>query len=194
VARCKPRRASRRRFITALGSLLSLTASPFKANSRPALLRLREVVRVPLTLVAEDWQQQRFEAWVSREEIRLSGASQQKPFDRLFFGVLSRLPASGESSSVGVNEYLAYCTFCPHEACEVKLVDDSSLLKLEKEVKVGPPLLVCPCHFSVFDPREQGALLSGPAPRGLYRFEFHRDKDHIVITHIESAALALFQV
>jgi Rieske Fe-S protein len=137
------------------------------------MLRLREAVRIPVSRVARDWQQHRFDAWVSSEE--------ESP-DRLFFGVLSRLPVRDSGSSPWQEDYLAYCTFCPHETCEVKLV-----------AKGGRRLLICPCHSSVFDPREQGKLMSGPAPRGLYRFEFQREKDDIVITHIESAALALFQ-
>jgi Rieske Fe-S protein len=167
------RRFSRRSFISSLLGIFSLSVKPLQARSESTMLQLREAVRIPVRLVASDWQQHRFDAWVTSEENAL---------DRLFFGVLSRLPVQDQGSSPALEDFLAYCSFCPHEACEVKLV-----------ANIDQPLLVCPCHSSEFDPREQGKLLSGPAPRGLYRFEFHREKDDIVITHIESAALALFQ-
>lgn len=187
------RKLSRRRFVSVFVGAFSFSAMPLRARSQSTLLGLREAVRIPVNRVARDWQQHPFEAWVSGEEIESSGAGAEKSFDRLFFGLLTRLPVQAQNPDNRQDAYIAYCSFCPHEACEVKLVDASSSLKLEEETETGLPLLVCPCHFSVFDPREQGRLLSGPAPRGLYRFEFRREKDDIVITHIESAALALFQ-
>ncbi len=46
----------------------------------------------------------------------------------------------------------AYSTVCPHLGCRVEVGD-------------GGSAFVCPCHDSAFGP--DGAVLSGPSPRGL---------------------------
>jgi Rieske Fe-S protein len=157
------------------------------------MLQLKEAVRIPMSTFMRDWQQQSFEAWVSSEEILAKGASKKLTYDRLFFGALLRLPNRDQSSTSEPEDFLAYCTFCSHEACEVKLLEDTSAVKSVQEVRPEHPLVVCPCHASIYDPLDQGRLLSGPAPRGLYRFKFQRKDDHIEITHIESAAMELFK-
>ena len=57
---------------------------------------------------------------------------------------------------------LAYSKVCPHAACAVALY---------RKPKYGPtqpePALVCPCHYSTFDPRKGGEVLFGPAGRPL---------------------------
>jgi Rieske Fe-S protein len=53
------------------------------------------------------------------------------------------------------------------------------------------PLFECGCHFSVFDAADEGARLSGEAPRGLYRFRIAGVRDGVAeITEIEEAALS----
>jgi len=54
------------------------------------------------------------------------------------------------------------------------------------------PLLVCPCHFSVFDPLQDGDVLNGPAHRGLYRFRLATSGTKIQITQVEEQVLTLF--
>jgi hypothetical protein len=51
---------------------------------------------------------------------------------------------------------------------------------------------VCPCHFSVFNPVSDGALISGPAYRGLYRFKVQVEQDIVKITQVEEGVLTLF--
>lgn len=50
---------------------------------------------------------------------------------------------------------VAYTTICTHSGCEVSdwLADDQ--------------ILSCPCHDSLFDPKEGGKVVDGPAPRVL---------------------------
>lgn len=52
---------------------------------------------------------------------------------------------------------VAYSAICAHAGCIVSLWVENA----------GKKNLVCPCHASTFDPRQQGEVLSGPAPRHL---------------------------
>jgi ubiquinol-cytochrome c reductase iron-sulfur subunit len=57
---------------------------------------------------------------------------------------------------------LAFSRICPHAGCAV------SMYRHPKYEPTGPgPALVCPCHYSTFDPRRGGALEFGPAGRAL---------------------------
>ncbi len=57
---------------------------------------------------------------------------------------------------------LAFSKICPHAACAVALY---------RKPTYGPtqpgPALVCPCHYSTFDPGKGGEVLFGPAGRPL---------------------------
>lgn len=59
---------------------------------------------------------------------------------------------------------------CPHEGC---------LIEFEE------PLLICPCHRSVFDPVQDGKVLSGSAPRPPWKFSFVIEKGKIVVDDLE---------
>jgi len=50
---------------------------------------------------------------------------------------------------------VAYTAICPHTGCDVT------------DWLAGPKLLECPCHNSQYNPRADGALVAGPAPRAL---------------------------
>ena len=61
----------------------------------------------------------------------------------------------GDAIAVDVDgEVLAYSTVCTHEGCTVGWDAESKQL-------------ACPCHGSRFDPRDAGAVISGPARRPL---------------------------
>jgi len=184
---------SRRTFVSLVISFLATLPRTLLGTGKADMLQLREAVRIPMHTFTRDWQQQPFEAWVTSSEILAKGASSTLTYDRLFFGALLRLPSQGNSNEYETDHFLAYCTFCSHEACEVKLLEDTSSVKSVQEIPLEHPLVVCPCHSSVFDPKDHGQVISGPAPRGLYRFRFQRKDEHIEITHIESAAMELFQ-
>ncbi len=61
-------------------------------------------------------------------------------------------PATKEHAAAGV---VAYSAICVHTGCDVTIWD------AERQ------LLQCPCHYSVYDPKEGGKVVSGPAPRRL---------------------------
>jgi rieske iron-sulfur protein len=72
--------------------------------------------------------------------------------------VLARLNPSTLSTftrSQAVDDVVAYSAICTHSGCEV---DDT----------LGDShTLFCSCHGSIFDPRDGGAAIGGPAPRPL---------------------------
>ena len=57
---------------------------------------------------------------------------------------------------------LAFSRICPHAGCAVSMYRHPQV----EETQPGPAL-VCPCHYSTFDPRRGGALEFGPAGRPL---------------------------
>jgi ubiquinol-cytochrome c reductase iron-sulfur subunit len=57
---------------------------------------------------------------------------------------------------------LAYSKICTHAGCALALYRRPLYEPTSK-----PPGIACPCHYSVFDPRTGGTVVSGPAGRAL---------------------------
>ena len=57
---------------------------------------------------------------------------------------------------------LAYSQICTHAGCAVALYRKPTFRPLEPE-----PALVCPCHYSTFNPATGGTVIFGPAGRPL---------------------------
>lgn len=57
---------------------------------------------------------------------------------------------------------LAYSKICTHAACAISLYRTPTFAPVEPA-----PALVCPCHYSTFDPATGGTVLWGPAGRPL---------------------------
>ncbi len=57
---------------------------------------------------------------------------------------------------------MAYSKICTHAGCAVALYRKPTFAPLEPE-----PALVCPCHYSTFDPFTGGTVIYGPAGRSL---------------------------
>ena len=61
-------------------------------------------------------------------------------------------PKTRERSAEGV---VGYSAICPHTGCDVtNWHPDGQVLE-------------CPCHYSIYDPKEEAKVLSGPSPRRL---------------------------
>lgn len=76
------------------------------------------------------------------------------------------IPSSGDPGIVlhtNTGQYLAYDAVCPHAGCQVGYYAASDLL-------------VCPCHGSQFQV-STGAVLNGPAPRGLTALKITKGSD-----------------
>ena len=57
---------------------------------------------------------------------------------------------------------LAYSKICTHAGCAVGLYRNPLFPEAESR-----PALVCPCHYSTFDPADGGSVIFGPAGRNL---------------------------
>lgn len=86
--------------------------------------------------------------------------------DALSQTVLIRLPAGIAQTAQG---YIAYSKVCTHAGCPVALYRRTA-----KE-------LMCPCHQSVFDVVEDGAVVSGPADHALPRLPIDVASDGYLI-------------
>ncbi len=141
------------------------------------ILRYRPLARpalVPLADVSTPWLARPFVA----EAVTLpSAATPNQP-----------IRVSGMIVRTGADQFSAVCVRCPHELCDVDYVADPSRLPREIVDEIGhpvkDPVYVCPCHNSTFRV-EDGERLSGPAPRGLYRFR---------VTGVSAAAVEIAEV
>ena len=60
------------------------------------------------------------------------------------------------------NGIIAYSKICTHAGCAL------SLFRTPRFPPTQPrPAIVCPCHYSTFDPAEAGKVIFGPAGRAL---------------------------
>jgi ubiquinol-cytochrome c reductase iron-sulfur subunit len=87
--------------------------------------------------------------------------------DREQFGaplVLVRLPHAQirERRDWAVQGIVAYSKICTHAGCAIALYRKPTFADVEPK-----PALVCPCHYSTFDPADAGKVLFGPAGRAL---------------------------
>lgn len=81
--------------------------------------------------------------------------------------VVLRLSGDAAPSTKGV---VAFSAICTHEACAVNSWNASE------------QRLLCPCHFSKFDVRDEGAVVEGPAPRNLPHLPLRLDAgDELVV-------------
>jgi ubiquinol-cytochrome c reductase iron-sulfur subunit len=80
------------------------------------------------------------------------------------------LPAGREGWAPG--GILAYSKICTHAACAI------SLYRKPKFAPTQPrPALVCPCHYSTFDPATGGTVIFGPAGRPLPQLPLQIDAE-----------------
>ena len=160
---------------------------------------LRSPIVLPLKEIADPWRALRFDARVPRRDP--TGG------DVLLEGILLRTPDPPNSPdhanaadppnspdpADGPGVVKAFCLLCPHEICNVEYVTNAAQVRLESGATPEHPLLVCPCHFSVFDPLSDGARISGPAYRGLYRFTVAIKHDTVEIAQVEEEVLTLLE-
>jgi ubiquinol-cytochrome c reductase iron-sulfur subunit len=106
------------------------------------------------TAFAEDWDREDMSASVV--VIRLSKGQLDLPKE------LRHYPAEG---------IVAYSKICTHAGCAISLY--RAPLFRPDEPK---PALVCPCHYSTFDPGEGGKVIFGPAGRKLPMLPLYVDR------------------
>ncbi len=80
-----------------------------------------------------------------------------------------RLPAARRTwAPEGI---LAYSKVCTHAGCAIALYRAPLFEPVEQ-----PPGLVCPCHYSTFDPATGGTVVFGPAGRALPQLPLRIDR------------------
>jgi ubiquinol-cytochrome c reductase iron-sulfur subunit len=66
---------------------------------------------------------------------------------------------------------VAYSKICTHAACAIALYRKPTYAPTQPK-----PALVCPCHYSTFDPGDAGKVLYGPAGRALPQLPLYVDR------------------
>lgn len=107
-------------------------------------------------------------------------------------GVIVRTPSAGDKA-----DFVVFSRVCPHLGCVFNFVP------VEEEVAKGynyapPPgqkVFACPCHLSVYDPMQtdtkgRGKVVSGPAPRSPFKFNFVQQGDRVVVSSLESGGIS----
>jgi len=163
-------RFTRKRLVTvagagALGTLGAALLAP--AASLGPLLHTRELYRAPWRrgrrLVGDDGRA------LSADEIEEGTFYTAYPegADRELIGapiVVVRLPTAEirDRKDWAPRGIVAYSKICTHAGCAVALYRKPTFAAVQPR-----PALVCPCHYSTFDPADGGAVLFGPAGRPL---------------------------
>jgi Rieske Fe-S protein len=156
------------------------------AQVRPPLRfrPLAQPVLVPLDDLAT---QGRAHPFVAQGMMLPSAATPNQPIR--ISGMVVRIAGGGNQPA----QFKAVCVRCPHEGCDVDFMADPARLPTEVVDEIGHPMTqpvyLCPCHNSTFT-MDEGERLSGPAPRGLYRFNVTRVTDAAVeIAEVEEDVL-----
>ncbi len=97
----------------------------------------------------------------------------------------------------GYPNFVVFSRVCPHLGCVFNFVP------VEAEVAAGynytpPPgqkVFACPCHLSVYDPMQtdtkgRGKVVSGPAPRSPFKFNFKVEGAKVVVSSLESGGIS----
>jgi Rieske Fe-S protein len=145
-------------------------------RTEPRYHALTKPIRVPLAAVATPWKTVPFKAEAVAQR---SGTTPRRV---LMDGVLFRREGAQDPLS-------ALCLTCPHEQCLVDLITQPPRLATMKVI-TGHPMFQCGCHESEFDALDDGAVVAGEAPRGLYRFQVNIVSGDIAeVTAVEEVAL-----
>lgn len=96
-------------------------------------------------------------------------------------GFAVRLPdASGNPKTRYVE---VYSRICPHLGCIFNFETDPQVVKRNYGGYMPQgPVFACPCHLSIYDLEQDGKVVSGPAPRPPYKFEFELRGEEVVVT------------
>jgi Rieske Fe-S protein len=82
------------------------------------------------------------------------------------------------------NHYImVYSRICPHLGCIFNFEQDPSVVARNYGgFRPDGPVFACPCHLSIYDLAQGGKVVSGPAPRPPYEFEFKIEGDNVIVT------------
>ncbi len=160
------------------------TAEVFKRPDKPSPV---QEIRFPLSDFADPWSFKYFMFQESNREYTAVG-EQIKTIP----GAVVKTPKKD-----GQEDFVVFSRVCPHLGCVFNFVP------VEEEVakgynytpKDGQKVFACPCHLSVYDPMQddskgRGKVVSGPAPRSPFKFNFAVEGEEIVIRSLESGGIS----
>lgn len=168
----------RRRFLGFLLGAGFLPLSFFKRRSAVAATASLKV-QISLSQLNSPWSIAEFEF---TKQIKTHRGLQPSTFP----GYIIRLPDTMAQKLSLKHGLYAISRICPHEGCPIKFYQQrSEVPRLLETTDFPNPMLVCTCHQSVFDPAQGGKVLSGPAPRSPWTFDFVIERGRVVIKDLE---------
>lgn len=108
-------------------------------------------------------------------------------------GAVVRLPdAAGERPE---DRLMVVSRICPHLGCIFNFEPDPDRVRAHCHYDAATPHFCCPCHFSVYDPLQiqdgrRGRVVSGPAPRPPFGFQFRIEAGDVVVFGLEEGGTA----
>jgi arsenite oxidase small subunit len=81
------------------------------------------------------------------------------------------------------DKWYASSLICPHNKCTIMYVPDVNMARDSFNVETSTPVLACPCHFSVFDPAQNGRVIGGPAPNPPLQLRIEVRGNDIFVNH-----------
>lgn len=99
----------------------------------------------------------------------------------------------------GKPDFIIVSRICPHMGCVFNYLPDPAEAAAYNYPGAKNPLFACPCHLSVYDPKQKqdvsgkeirGKVVSGPAPRPPRAFEWKIDGDKLVIVAAELGGIS----
>lgn len=160
------------------------TAEVFKQPDKPAPI---EEVKFSVADFPENWSFKYFMFQESNREYTAVG-QQVKTIP----GAVVRTP-----SPDGKPDFVVFSRVCPHLGCVFNFVpvEDEVAKGYNYTPKSGQKVFACPCHLSVYDPMQEdtkgrGKVVSGPAPRSPFKFNFDVTDDQITIKSLESGGIS----
>ncbi|MCC7492564.1 MAG: Rieske 2Fe-2S domain-containing protein [Fimbriimonadaceae bacterium] len=96
-------------------------------------------------------------------------------------GFAVRLP--DEAGQADTKYIEVYSRICPHLGCIFNFETEPDLVQKNYGGFRPPgPVFACPCHLSIYDVAHDGKVISGPAPRPPYKFQFKLEGDDVIVT------------
>lgn len=142
--------------LTAIGAGLGLAQDdPASVRPKPGdlLTKVRDEAKTPLTAADIPLATGYVMAWaMDPSDKTVRSGSRLNQVVLLRFDPSSLATATRDRAADGV---VAYTGICPHQGCDI----DNWLAREQQ--------LFCSCHESIFDPRDSGSVVDGPAPRAL---------------------------
>jgi len=174
-------------FVSPLFRYLKPTAGPFPEGliSKPDSPESVRQISFPLSAFPEPWVVQEFVFEQRNPEYTRQGAQVSR-----IPGFALRIPGA----SAADYKFVVYSRICPHMGCIFAYVPDPEVAQTgyNYHPPKGTPVFACPCHLSVFDPLQEGKVVSGPAPRPPRHFTFSIDQGagQLVITDVERGGIS----